>query len=175
MASDGVGLRLSASDPSRPSRVNISCEQAQLRMDDARLVDPLTESLRTLNRLAKALKAKRAASGALSLASPEVRFALDSETRGPRHASAHYGAPSRLPTGALRARLGDPRPHRCGDVQSQGGQLDGRRVYAPRQHHSCEADSAGLPPARDPAPPPAAAPRRLRRPQPRAARARLRT
>ena len=52
-------------------------------MDDARLVDPLTESLRTLNRLAKALKAKRAASGALSLASPEVRFVLDSETRDP--------------------------------------------------------------------------------------------
>jgi len=61
----------------------LSYEQAQLRMDDARLVDPLTESLRTLNRLAKALKAKRAASGALSLASPEVRFVLDSETRDP--------------------------------------------------------------------------------------------
>ena len=61
----------------------LSYEQAQLRMDDTRLNDPLTTSLRTLNSLAKALKAARVAAGALSLASPEVRFVLDSETSDP--------------------------------------------------------------------------------------------
>ena len=52
-------------------------------MDDARMDDPLTCSLRALNALAKKLKAARTAAGALSLASPEVRFVLDSETRDP--------------------------------------------------------------------------------------------
>ena len=61
----------------------LSYEQAQLRMDDKRLDDPLTVSLRTLNALAKGLRAKRMAAGALSLASPEVRFVLDSETSDP--------------------------------------------------------------------------------------------
>ena len=61
----------------------LSYEQAQLRMDDARMEDPLTESLRTLNALAKKLKVARAAAGALSLASPEVRFVLDTETSDP--------------------------------------------------------------------------------------------
>ena len=36
--------------------------------------DPLTLSLRTLNALAKHLKAQRTATGALTLASPEVRY-----------------------------------------------------------------------------------------------------
>lgn len=61
----------------------LSYEQAQLQMDDARMSDPLTVSLRTLNALAKKLKAARMAAGALSLASPEVRFVLDSETSDP--------------------------------------------------------------------------------------------
>ena len=61
----------------------LSYEQAQLRMDDGRMDDPLTTSLRTLNSLAKKLKAQRAARGALSLASPEVRFVLDTETSDP--------------------------------------------------------------------------------------------
>jgi len=61
----------------------LSYEQAQLRMDDTRMTDPLTVSLRTLNALAKKLKAARSAAGALNLASPEVRFVLDSETRDP--------------------------------------------------------------------------------------------
>jgi exosome complex exonuclease DIS3/RRP44 len=61
----------------------LSYEQAQLRMDDTRMDDPLTTSLRTLNALAKRLKTKRQEAGALSLASPEVRFVLDSETSDP--------------------------------------------------------------------------------------------
>jgi len=65
------------------SEAALSYEQAQLRMDDARMSDPLTASLRTLNALAKCLKANRVAAGALSLASPEVRFVLDTETSDP--------------------------------------------------------------------------------------------
>ena len=65
------------------SEAALSYEQAQLRMDDARMADPLTSGLRTLNSLAKKLKAMRQAAGALSLASPEVRFVLDTETSDP--------------------------------------------------------------------------------------------
>ena len=61
----------------------LSYGEAQLRMDDPKMDDPLTASLRTLNGLAKKLKAARSASGALTLASPEVRFTLDSETSDP--------------------------------------------------------------------------------------------
>jgi exosome complex exonuclease DIS3/RRP44 len=61
----------------------LSYEQAQLRMDDARVDDPLTRGLRLLNTLAKKLKAARVKAGALSLASPEVRFKLDSESSDP--------------------------------------------------------------------------------------------
>ena len=48
-----------------------------MRMDDKSLHDPLTLGLRTLNAIAKKLKAKRAAAGALTLASPEVRHVTD--------------------------------------------------------------------------------------------------
>ena len=65
------------------SEAALSYDEAQLRLDDARLTDPLTTSLRTLNSLAKCLKARRNAAGALTLGSPEVRFVLDSETSDP--------------------------------------------------------------------------------------------
>eukprot|EP01050_Picozoa_sp_SAG11_P021136 SAG11_NODE_3702_length_2269_cov_8.750000_4_plen_237_part_00 len=57
--------------------------EAQLRMDDPSMQDQLTKDLRTLNRVAKKLRADRFARGALTLASPEVRFQLDSETQNP--------------------------------------------------------------------------------------------
>ena len=57
--------------------------EAQLRIDDKNATDSLTESLRGLNRLAKILKKKRLEAGALTLASVEVRFHLDSETADP--------------------------------------------------------------------------------------------
>ena len=65
------------------SEAALSYGEAQLRMDDPKQDDPLTLSLRTLNALAKHLKAQRTATGALTLASPEVRFTLDSETSDP--------------------------------------------------------------------------------------------
>lgn len=42
------------------------------------LQDPLTVSIRLLNTLARALRAKRMAAGALNLASPEVKIQMDS-------------------------------------------------------------------------------------------------
>jgi exosome complex exonuclease DIS3/RRP44 len=36
-----------------------------------------------MNRLAKKLRAKRSAAGALQLASPEVKFEIDTETHNP--------------------------------------------------------------------------------------------
>ena len=50
----------------------LSYDEAQARLDDTRLDDPLTASLRILNTLAKQLKARRMAAGALVLGSPEV-------------------------------------------------------------------------------------------------------
>ena len=57
--------------------------EAQMRIDDATMVDPVTTSLRSLNQLAKKLKQIRVGKGALTLASPEVRFEVDSETHDP--------------------------------------------------------------------------------------------
>jgi hypothetical protein len=43
----------------------------------------VSEGLRGLNRVARVLRARRSEQGALSLASPEVRFELDTETHDP--------------------------------------------------------------------------------------------
>ncbi|KAM7290642.1 exosome complex exonuclease RRP44 [Ixodes scapularis] len=65
------------------SRAALTYAEAQARIDDTSLNDELTLGLRGLNRLAKILKAKRIANGALTLASSEVRFHVDSETHDP--------------------------------------------------------------------------------------------
>lgn len=65
------------------SRVALTYAEAQMRIDDAKLVDSVTESLRRLNELAKILKKGRLDDGALTLASPEIRFEVDSETHDP--------------------------------------------------------------------------------------------
>lgn len=52
-------------------------------MDDERLDDELTLSLRRLLRLSRILRARRAERGALQLASPEVKFTIDAETQDP--------------------------------------------------------------------------------------------
>jgi exosome complex exonuclease DIS3/RRP44 len=84
MDADGTTLKTSFHKTVIKSDGALSYEQAQLRMDDARMSDDLTTSLRTLNALAKCLKAARMASGALSLASPEVRTARHQITISPR-------------------------------------------------------------------------------------------
>ncbi|KAG1650303.1 Exosome complex exonuclease RRP44 [Nymphon striatum] len=65
------------------SKAAFTYEQAQLRIDDATKHDDVTIGLRNLNKLAKVLKQKRKDAGALVLASPEVRFSMDTETHDP--------------------------------------------------------------------------------------------
>lgn len=65
------------------SRQAMTYEEAQLKIDDQTQQDSIAKSLRGLNDLAKKLKAKRFENGALVLASPEIRFEVDSETHDP--------------------------------------------------------------------------------------------
>uniref|UniRef100_A0A131YT94 Exosome complex exonuclease RRP44 n=1 Tax=Rhipicephalus appendiculatus TaxID=34631 RepID=A0A131YT94_RHIAP len=65
------------------SRAALTYAEAQARIDDKAKGDDLTLGLRGLNKLAKLLKARRIANGALTLASTEVRFHVDSETHDP--------------------------------------------------------------------------------------------
>ncbi|CEH19582.1 exosomal 3-5 exoribonuclease subunit rrp44 dis3 [Ceraceosorus bombacis] len=60
------------------SKEAFTYEEAQLRKDDPRKKDAITQSIRLLNDLAIKLKGKRMQAGALNLASPEVRIHLDS-------------------------------------------------------------------------------------------------
>ncbi|KAK4782897.1 hypothetical protein SAY86_007271 [Trapa natans] len=61
----------------------LSYIEAQARMDDSRLVDPLTTDLRNMNALAKKMRLRRIEKGALTLASAEVKFQIDTETHDP--------------------------------------------------------------------------------------------
>lgn len=65
------------------SKAALSYVEAQTRMDDSRVLDSVTRSLRNLNSIAKKLRRKRMEKGALVLASPEVKFQLDTETHDP--------------------------------------------------------------------------------------------
>lgn len=57
--------------------------EAQSRIDDDRLHDDVTQDLRLMNGLAKHLRRSRMEAGALELASPEVKFQIDTETHNP--------------------------------------------------------------------------------------------
>ncbi|XVF62323.1 hypothetical protein PTKIN_Ptkin08bG0208000 [Pterospermum kingtungense] len=61
----------------------LSYVEAQARMDDSRLMDPLTTDLRSMNALAKIMRQRRIDRGALTLASAEVKFQIDTETHDP--------------------------------------------------------------------------------------------
>lgn len=65
------------------SRAALTYAEAQLKIDDPNQNDDLARCLRRLNSLAKILKCKRIENGALTLASPEIRFHIDSETHDP--------------------------------------------------------------------------------------------
>ncbi|KAI3385920.1 hypothetical protein SNEBB_005789 [Seison nebaliae] len=65
------------------SRASLTYQMAQSMIDDQSKIDELTESLRKLNLVAKILRNDRLKKGALLLASPDVRFDLDSETNDP--------------------------------------------------------------------------------------------
>jgi len=61
----------------------LSYVEAQARMDDSRLMDPVTADLRNMNALAKVMRQRRIDRGALTLASAEVKFQIDTETHDP--------------------------------------------------------------------------------------------
>ncbi|VDN53911.1 unnamed protein product [Dracunculus medinensis] len=65
------------------SRGALTYEMAQNMIDDPYMNDEITLSLRGLIALSKKLKARRHASGALNLASSEIRFDIDNETKNP--------------------------------------------------------------------------------------------
>ncbi|XP_077301036.1 exosome complex exonuclease RRP44-like protein Dis3 [Arctopsyche grandis] len=65
------------------SRLAMTYEEAQLRIDDKSQNDAIAKSLRNLNNFAKTLKKRRIDNGALVLASMEIRFQVDSETHDP--------------------------------------------------------------------------------------------
>ena len=62
---------------------SLTYAEAQILIDDSSRTDPLSIGLRGLNELAKELKQRRIDAGALTLASAEVRFHIDSETHDP--------------------------------------------------------------------------------------------
>ena len=83
---DGLGVRVVDVNFHKTiirSRANLTYGEAQFRIDDSAQTDPLTTNLRVLNKVAKVLKRRRIAAGALSLASPQVRFVKDESTQDP--------------------------------------------------------------------------------------------
>ncbi|CAG8746900.1 13856_t:CDS:10 [Dentiscutata erythropus] len=65
------------------SKASLTYEEAQMLIDDTRKQDDLTKGIRILNQLAKKLHKKRLDRGAITLASPEVRFQLDFDSQDP--------------------------------------------------------------------------------------------
>ncbi|XP_055617537.1 exosome complex exonuclease RRP44 [Toxorhynchites rutilus septentrionalis] len=65
------------------SKAALTYQEAQLIIDDPSQTNQTAKSLRLLNKLAKLLKQRRIENGALVLASPEIRFNIDSETHDP--------------------------------------------------------------------------------------------
>ena len=65
------------------SSAALTYAEAQAMMDDKDDSSPLTRDLRDINACARALRRRRIEAGALTLASPEVRFELDAETSDP--------------------------------------------------------------------------------------------
>ncbi|KAJ9057333.1 exosome catalytic subunit dis3, variant 2 [Entomophthora muscae] len=65
------------------SKASLTYEAAQKRLDDASLDDPITQGIRLLDRFACVLRGRRMEAGALTLASPEVRFTLEFDSDDP--------------------------------------------------------------------------------------------
>jgi exosome complex exonuclease DIS3/RRP44 len=65
------------------SKHSFTYDEAQSRIDDERMQDPVTKGIRVLNKFAKILRKKRLDNGALTLSSPEVRFNLENDSQDP--------------------------------------------------------------------------------------------
>ncbi|CAM9533622.1 unnamed protein product [Discosporangium mesarthrocarpum] len=61
----------------------LSYNEAQIMLDNPSAGDTNTQTVKQLNRLSKIFRKRRLEAGALTLASPEVRFVLDSESQNP--------------------------------------------------------------------------------------------
>jgi exosome complex exonuclease DIS3/RRP44 len=71
------------------SRAAMTYQAAQELLDDAVADSPVARAVKLLASIARCLRRQRIESGALSLASPEVKFLLDSETHDPTDVSAY--------------------------------------------------------------------------------------
>lgn len=72
------------------SKASLTYDQAQVIIDSQKEnLSSLEISIKNLNKLAKILKKRRLEAGALTLASPEVRFKLDAETHDPTDLSLY--------------------------------------------------------------------------------------
>ena len=71
------------------SRAAMTYAKAQTFLDDASLQGPVADGVRILAAVARCQRRRRIAAGALALASPEVRFLLDSETHDPSDVAAY--------------------------------------------------------------------------------------
>ncbi|KAJ3051446.1 exosome catalytic subunit dis3 [Rhizophlyctis rosea] len=65
------------------SKASLTYDAAQARLDDPNLDDPVTLGIKALNMLAKKLRAQRIERGALTLASPEIRFKMENDQQDP--------------------------------------------------------------------------------------------
>eukprot|EP00803_Ostreobium_quekettii_P005055 evm.model.scf_416.5 EVM.evm.TU.scf_416.5 scf_416:66259-78048(-) len=65
------------------SRAALTYEEAQTRIDDDRLTDDVSMSLKALARFGQILRKRRMEKGALELASPEVKLSIDTESLNP--------------------------------------------------------------------------------------------
>ncbi|KAJ3262535.1 exosome catalytic subunit dis3 [Boothiomyces macroporosus] len=65
------------------SKNSFTYDEAQARLDDPNMNDPVSLGIKALNTLAKQLRKKRMEAGALTLASPEVRFRMENDSQDP--------------------------------------------------------------------------------------------
>lgn len=65
------------------SKASLTYDEAQAKLDDPNASDSVSLGIKTLNMLAKKLRRKRMDAGALTLASPEVRFKMENDSHDP--------------------------------------------------------------------------------------------
>jgi exosome complex exonuclease DIS3/RRP44 len=65
------------------SKFSFTYDEAQARLDDPQMKDPVSLGIKALNMIAKQLRKKRMDAGALTLASPEVRFRMENDSQDP--------------------------------------------------------------------------------------------
>ena len=71
------------------SVASLTYDEGQAMLDDPVQTDGINVSVNLLNKLARILRRRRIEAGALTLASPEVRFRLDAETQNPTDVSMY--------------------------------------------------------------------------------------